>query len=133
MQPAQFWKRAIVFVDMDAFFASIEQLDEPSLRGQPVAVTNGLRGTCIITCSYEARAMGVYTGMRVRDAQQLCPRLIQRPARPERYAQIATRMTDALRERISPDLEIFSVDEAFLDVTQAKDNNRFKAGNDTDI
>jgi len=120
MQPTQFWKRAIVFVDMDAFFASIEQLDDPSLRGQPVAVTNGERGTCIITCSYEARAMGVHTGMRIRDALELCPRLVQRPARPERFAQIATRMTDALRESISPDLEIFSVDEAFLDVTHCQ-------------
>jgi DNA polymerase-4 len=114
------WKRVIVFIDMDAFFASIEQLDEPSLRGQPVAVTNGLRGTCIITCSYEARARGIHTGMRISEAQQICSRLVQRPARPQRYAQIATRMTDALREEISPDLEIFSVDEAFLDVTHCQ-------------
>jgi len=127
MQPTQLsgsseinWKRAIVFVDMDAFFASVEQLDDPSLRGQPVAVTNGLRGTCIITCSYEARAMGVHTGMRIKEAQQLCLRLVQRPARPERYAQIATRMSDILRERISPDIEVFSVDEAFLDVTHCQ-------------
>ena len=120
MSTRQHWKRAIVFVDMDAFFASIEQLDEPSLRGQPVAVTNGLRGTCIITCSYEARAMGIRTGMRIKEGQQLCSRLIQRPARPERYAEIATRMTDALREKISPDLEIFSVDEAFLDVSHCQ-------------
>ena len=111
------WPRAIVFVDMDAFFASIEQLDEARLRQKPVAVTNGMRGTCIITCSYEARARGIRTGMRVKDALQICPQLIQRPARPERYAELATRMTDALRDEISPDLEIFSVDEAFLDVT----------------
>jgi DNA polymerase-4 len=105
---------------MDAFFASIEQLDDPALRQQPVAVTNGLRGTCIITCSYEARARGIHTGMRIKEAQQRCPALVQRPARPQRYAQLATRMTDVLRETISPDLEIFSVDEAFLDVTHCQ-------------
>jgi DNA polymerase-4 len=117
---SQFWQRAIVFIDMDAFFASIEQLDDPALRQQPVAVTNGLRGTCIITCSYEARARGIHTGMRIKEAQQRCPALVQRPARPQRYAQLATRMTDVLRETISPDLEIFSVDEAFLDVTHCQ-------------
>lgn len=118
--PDNHWPRAIVFVDMDAFFASIEQLDEPSLRQRPVAVTNGMRGTCIITCSYEARARGIYTGMRINEAQQLCPQIIQRPARPQRYAQLATRMSDALRDEISPDLEIFSVDEAFLDVSHCQ-------------
>lgn len=117
---SNYWQRAIIFVDMDAFFASIEQLDNVTLRQRPVAVTNGLRGTCIITCSYEARARGVYTGMRLREAQGLCPDLIRRPARPQRYAELATRMTAALRERISPELEIFSVDEAFLDVTRCQ-------------
>jgi len=120
MSSSQFWNRAIVFIDMDAFFASIEQLDDPALRGQPVAVTNGMQGTCIITCSYEARAMGVYTGMRVREAQQLCPRLVQRPARPHRYAELATRMSEVLREQISPDVEVFSVDEVFLDITRCQ-------------
>ena len=52
------WLRAIILVDMNAFFASVEQYDKPEWRGRPVAITNGLQGTCIITCSYEARAMG---------------------------------------------------------------------------
>lgn len=114
------WERAIVFVDMDAFFASIEQLDDPALHGRPVAVTNGMQGTCIITCSYEARARGVHTGMRIREALQLCPELVQRASRPQRYAQLATLLTDTLREAISPDLEVFSVDEAFIDVTRCQ-------------
>ena len=114
------WSRAIVFIDMDAFFASIEQLDEPALRQRPVAVTNGLQGTCIITCSYEARARGVHTGMRIKEALQLCPDLVQRPARPQRYAQLATLLSDSLREAISPDIEVFSVDEAFIDVTRCQ-------------
>ena len=80
------WPRAIVLVDMNAFFASIEQRDHPEWRGRPVAITNGRQGTCIITCSYEARAYGIKTGMRLREARRLCPELIQCPAHPERYA-----------------------------------------------
>lgn len=114
-----FWPRAIVLVDMDAFFASIEQLDHPALRKRPVAVTNGMTGTCIITCSYEARRYGVHTGMRLPEAHRLCPGLIRRAARPERYAAVSTHIMQAL-EDITPDVEVFSVDEAFLDVTRCQ-------------
>lgn len=114
-----FWPRAIALVDMNAFFASIEQHDDPALYGRPVAVTNGLTGTCIITGSYEARACGIHTGMRIREARRLCPELVRRPANPERYAQVSTNIMAALGE-ITPDLEVFSVDEAFLDVTRCQ-------------
>ena len=110
------WSRAIILVDMNAFFASIEQRDRPEWRGRPVAVTNGLQGTCIITCSYEARAYGVHTGMRLKEARRLCPDLIQSPARPQRYAQVSSAIMTALQD-ITPLVEVFSVDEAFLDVT----------------
>lgn len=110
------WPRAIILVDMNAFFAGIEQVDFPELQGQPVGITNGSRGTCIITCSYEARGFGIQTGMRLKEAQKLCPNLIQRPARPARYAAISGRIMNALHD-ITPDVEVFSVDEAFLDVT----------------
>ncbi len=113
------WPRAIILVDMNAFFASIEQRDRPDWRGRPVAITNGNLGTCIITCSYEARAYGIRTGMRLGQARQLCPELIQCPAHPERYAQTSAAIMEALRD-ISPDIEIFSVDEAFLDVTHCQ-------------
>ncbi|MBK8162285.1 MAG: DNA polymerase IV [Gammaproteobacteria bacterium] len=115
----QFWPRAVILVDMDAFFASIEQLDRPAWRARPVAVTNGLTGTCIITSSYEARRFGVRTGMRLREARRLCPELIQCAARPERYAAVSTRIMQSLEE-ITPDVEVFSVDEAFLDVTRCQ-------------
>jgi len=59
-----------VLVDMDAFFAAIEQRDCPEWRGQPVAITNGRQGTCIITCSYEARAYCIKTGMRLKKARR---------------------------------------------------------------
>lgn len=113
------WPRAIILVDMNAFFASIEQRDRPEWRGRPVAVTNGLQGTCIITCSYEARAYGIKTGMRLKEARRLCPDLIQCPARPQRYAAVSTAIMDALQS-ITPDIEVFSVDEAFLDVTRCQ-------------
>lgn len=117
--PTRLWPRAILHIDMNAFFASVEQRDFPELRGKPVGVTNGEVGTTLITCSYEARAFGVKTGMRVYDARRLCPGLIQRPARPRVYAAISTRIMHALHD-ISPDVEVFSVDEAFIDVTHCQ-------------
>lgn len=119
MQQIQHWPRAIVFIDMDAFFAAIEQLDDPHLRGKPVGVTNGAQGTCLITSSYEARAFGIHTGMRLREARKLCPHIIQCPARPQRYAAVSTAIMTALQD-ISPDVEVFSVDEAFIDVTHCQ-------------
>ncbi len=110
------WPRAIIHIDMNAFFASIEQLDRPELRGKPIGVTNGVQGTCIITSSYEARDHGIKTGMRVKEALRLCPNFIQVPARPERYAAVSTTIMEALNA-VTPDIEVFSVDEAFLDVT----------------
>lgn len=113
------WPRIIILVDMNAFFASIEQHDRPEWRGRPVAITNGAIGTCIITSSYEARAYGIKTGMRLKDARKLCPDLIQCPARPERYAEVSTNIMSSLLS-ITPDIEVFSVDEAFLDVTHCQ-------------
>jgi len=113
------WPRAILLVDMNAFFASIEQRDRPEWRGRPVAITNGRQGSCIITCSYEARAYGIRTGMRLKKARQLCPELIQCPARPDRYAVTSVAIMQALQD-ITPDIEIFSVDEAFLEVTRCQ-------------
>jgi len=113
------WPRAIILVDMNAFFASVEQLDHPEWRGRPVAITNGLTGTCIITSSYEARGYGVKTGMRLKQARRICPGLIQCPANPVRYAEISSRIMKSL-EDITPEIEIFSVDEAFLDVTRSQ-------------
>jgi len=115
----RYWERAIILVDMNAFFASIEQMDQPELQGRAIGITNGTTGTCIITCSYEARAWGIKTGMRVKEARQKCPDFIQIPARPERYAQISTAIMESLT-RITPEIEIFSVDEAFLDVTRCQ-------------
>ena len=114
-----YWPRAILHIDMNAFFASLEQRDFPELRGKPIGVTNGAAGTTLITCSYEARACGVKTGMKIYEARKLCPDLIQRPSRPNVYAAVSTRIMHAL-VAITPDIEVFSVDEAFLDVTHCQ-------------
>ena len=113
------WPRAIALMDMNAFFASVEQSDHTEWRGRPVAITNGLQGSCIITCSYEARAYGIKTGMRLKQGRQLCPELIQCPAHPERYAATSAAIMEALQD-ITPDIEVFSVDEAFLDVSHCQ-------------
>ncbi len=110
------WDRMIALVDMNAFFASVEQYDHPEWQALPIAITNGVVGSTIITSSYEARAWGIKTGMRLKQARQLCPGLIQAPARPERYAEVSTNIMHALTD-ITPDIEVFSVDEAFLDLT----------------
>ena len=93
---SRYWERAIILVDMNAFFASIEQLDHPELQGRAIGITNGATGTCVITCSYEARLYGISTGMRVKEARKLCPHFIQIPARPERYAAVSTALMQAL-------------------------------------
>ncbi|MEE9491846.1 MAG: DNA polymerase IV [Gammaproteobacteria bacterium] len=114
--PLYHWPRMIALADMNAFFASIEQMDQPAWRGRAIGITNGTLGSTIITCSYEARAHGIKTGMKVKQAKQHCPHFIQVPARPYRYAEISSTIMEAL-ESITPDIEIFSVDEAFLDIT----------------
>jgi len=111
-----YWQRAIALVDMNCFFAAVEARDFPELRGRPVAVTNGAQGTCIITSSYEARAYGIKTGMRLKEARTLYPDLIQRPSRPHVYAETSGKIMQAIHG-VCPDMEIFSVDEAFVDMT----------------
>jgi len=116
---SQPWRRCIILIDMNCFFAQIEQQDNLFWRNRPVAVTNGKQGTTIITSSYEARSYGIKTGMRLKEARQLCPELIQAPSRPNRYVEISTNIMAAM-EGITPDLEVYSVDEAFLDVTHCQ-------------
>ena len=113
------WPRVIILIDMNCFFAAVEQQDNPFWRNRPIAVTNGIQGSTIITSSYEARAYGVKTGMRLKEARLLCPELIQAPSRPYRYAEISTKIMASLQS-ITPDLEVYSVDEAFLDVTHCQ-------------
>ena len=109
--------RTILHLDMDAFFAAVEQLDDPALRGLPVVVGSppNARGV-VSTCSYEARKFGVHSAMPSRTAYQLCPQAVFVRPRMERYAEIS-RQVMAIMESVTPELEQVSVDEAFLDVT----------------
>lgn len=109
------WSRAFLFYDMMAFFPSCESLDFPFLRGLPVAVTNGEKGSTIISSSYECRTYGIKTGMRVKEGKRLCPQLIVRPTRPGKYTEISSNIMTALLD-VTPDLEVYSVDEGFMDI-----------------
>jgi len=108
--------RRILHVDMDAFFASVEQLDFPELRGKPVLVGfDGPRGV-VAAASYESRKFGCHSAQPMAVAKRMCPHAIIRPVRGERYRELSRRMFGIL-DRFSPVVEPLSVDEAFLDVT----------------
>jgi len=107
--------RFIMHVDMDAFFASIEQIDNPELYGKPLAVGGGTRGV-VCTASYEARRFGVHSAMPVRLALRLCPKLILVKPRMARYVEVSRQVMNILK-RFSPCVEQASVDEAYLDAT----------------
>lgn len=115
----------IALVDMDAFFAAIEQLDNPRLQGKPVGVMNGEKGSTIIAASYEAREFGIRAGTPWEVAKQRCPECLRVVARPERYAEVSHKIMLALTD-ISPDIEVFSIDEAFIDLTSCQAYYRFQ-------
>lgn len=109
--------RKIIHVDMDAFYASVEQRDEPALRGRPVAVGgDGARGV-LTTCSYEARQFGCRSAMPSVTAKRLCPQLIFRPPRFPVYTAISHQIREIFLD-YTPLVEPLSLDEAYLDVTE---------------
>jgi len=101
---------------MDAFFASVEQKVNPDLQGKPIAVTGAGVRTVITTSSYEARAYGVKTGMTPQEAKKLCPQIIFVVGDHTRYAEVCGRL-EKICGRFTPDIEIYSIDEIFLDIT----------------
>jgi DNA polymerase-4 len=103
-------------VDMNSFFASVEQQCNPRLRGKPIAVIGSNKRTIITTASYEARAFGVKTGMTVPEAKKLCPDLILVTGDNKKYTDTCAQLV-SLYKNYSPAVEVFSVDEAFLDIT----------------
>ncbi len=116
MNPA----RTIIHLDMDAFYASVEQLDHPAYRGKPVVVGADPRGGkgrgVVAACSYEARPFGIRSAMPISRAYLLCPRAIYVRPRFDRYAEMSERIFAVLREYTNL-VEPLSIDEAFLDVT----------------
>jgi len=113
--------RTILHVDLDAFFAAIEQRDHPELRGRPVAV--GMGGTndrgVVSAASYEARKFGVHSAMPIRTARRLCPDCVFVPVDGRTYQRVSREVMAILR-RFTPLVEPVSIDEAFLDVTASR-------------
>ncbi|NOR50626.1 MAG: DNA polymerase IV, partial [Desulfuromonadales bacterium] len=108
--------KTIMHVDMNAFFAAVEQQSNPALRGRPIAVTGSEKRSIILTTSYEARAFGVKTGMTRFEAFEFCPQLTLVPANNRLYTHVSSEIM-ALFQDYTPLVEIFSVDEAFLDLS----------------
>jgi DNA polymerase-4 len=108
-------QRWIMHIDMDAFYASVEQLDHPELRGKPVIGGGRERGV-VSAASYEARAFGVRSAMPMGQARRLCPHAIQMQGNMERYREVSLLIL-AVLQRFSPRVEQASIDEAYLDAT----------------
>lgn len=111
--------RKILHLDMDSFFASVEQQANPCLVGKPIGVVKALGRTCIIAASKEAKKFGIKTGTSVWEAKSLCPEIILVPADFDKYFAVTKKFIQ-ICSRFSPDLEVFSIDELFLDITQSK-------------
>jgi DNA polymerase-4 len=109
-------QRIIMHIDMNAFFASVEQQSNPALRGKPIAVIGSAKRTVITTASYEARTLGVKTGMNVWQARQKCPQIILVVGDNRKYTWTSSQIFKMMLE-FTPLVEVFSIDEAFLDVT----------------
>ena len=110
------WDRVIAHADMDAFYAAVEVLDNPALRGKPVIVGGSSARGVVTSASYEARKFGVHSAMPTAQARKLCPNAIFVRGRMDRYVEISRVIRDVF-DAFSPVVEPLSLDEAFLDLT----------------
>ncbi len=109
-------EKEIIHLDMDAFYASVEVLDNPSLKGKPVIVGGGMKRGVVSAASYEARKFGVHSSIPMAKARRLCSHGVFLPVRMERYKEVSDRVFGIFR-RYTPLVEPVSLDEAFLDIT----------------
>jgi DNA polymerase-4 len=112
-------EREIIHLDMDAFYASVEVLDDPSLAGKPVIVGGSKERGVVTSASYEARPFGVHSAQPVATAMRLCPQGVFLPVRMARYKEVSDTIFEIFH-RFTPLVEPLSIDEAFLDVTGSR-------------
>jgi DNA polymerase IV len=110
------WPRIVAHADMDAFYAAVEQLDDPTLRGRPLLVGPQSARGVVLTASYEARPYGVGSAMPMAQARRMCPDAVIVPPRFDRYQQVSATIMKVFSD-FSPEVEALSLDEAFLDMT----------------
>lgn len=112
--------RYIIHIDMDAFFAAIEQRDNPELKGRPVVIgadpKDGKGRGVVSTCSYEAREFGIHSAMPISIAYRKCPQAVFLPVDSEKYSQASDQINEIFHD-FTPDVETISIDEAFLDIS----------------
>jgi DNA polymerase IV len=111
--------RIILHVDLDAFFISVEQRDQPSIKGKPAAVCGSGSRSVVTSATYEARPFGIRAGMSVQEARQRCPSLILVKGNHSKYTETAARIFAILKD-YTPLVEVASIDEAYLDITQSE-------------
>lgn len=112
-------QRKIIHIDMDCFYASVEERDDPSLRGKPLAIGGHSRRSVLATCNYPARAFGVRSAMPTSSALQKCPHLKILPPRIDYYKAVSNEIFTILR-RYTDKIETIALDEAYLDVTDCE-------------
>ena len=110
--------RIVLHIDMDAFFISVEQRDDPALLGKPAAVCGSLSRSVVTSATYEARPYGIRAGMSTQEAKRRCPQLILVPGDHSKYTETSARIFTLLK-KYTPRVEVASIDEAYLDITQS--------------
>src|SRR2546427_516440 len=109
--------RVVLHIDMDAFFASVEEKLNPRLKGKPLLVGGDLERRGVAAASYAARPYGIHAGMPMAEALRLCPNAVCVEGNPQKYVHTSLQVLDVLKT-FTPAVEPFSIDEAFLDLTQ---------------
>ena len=111
--------RTILHIDMDAFFASIEQVRNPALKNKPIVIggTKNDTRSVVATASYQARKYGIHSAMPIAQAKRLCPQAIFIRGDHQHYVNVSKQIR-AILETVTPEIEFTSIDEAYLDITQ---------------